>query len=415
MNGREKAVYRNKLLRFAYESIIFSTLISILVFLGPDLGKVGQNSLHFADFVHFYRMGQIVLSEDRKRIYEPAVQTKYLEALHVLQPSNEIFYAQNPPFFFLMLAPFATLPIEAAFKLWIALSTVCGSAAIAMFLKTAKNSEPRLTAVIIAAAIASSPGWLALAVGQTSWFMLAIISMYFRALLLKKDLNAGLFLALSLCKFQYTPFLAIPMIAACRWKVLLSAGAALILLLIIPAFVLGWQNILNYPQSLFLTEATNSYSGVFPEQMICIRGLLSNIMDRKTALLVSVPVMLAGLLALYSGWRQALSDGSGTYRMVAVTILAALVFSLHTHIYDALFIALAAAALKANACEKKNDEQPAKPFSNKFFLTVLLASYPLASWIMLVATINCDIAKRIPFLIYDALLLTFTIRTRQKQ
>jgi hypothetical protein len=380
-------------------------ILALFCTFGKDLGRTSKDSNIYADFVSFYRIGQMAISDDRFQIYDEQLQLKYFNALGVTQKSSQPVFAQNPPFTFLVLIPFALLPLEASFKLWIFLSLALGLIAIAYFCRSLKTISHQEKALVFLGTLCSFPGFIALEVGQTSWFLLAFVLCFFAAFLKGHSFKAGLFLFLSTCKFQYLPFLFIPVLALKKWKVLFYFALIGIASLLASIYQFGPATVFNYPHILFHADTTTTYDGVFPEIMISLRGLLSNFMERKPALIITTALCLSSLIPLYRLWQKAepvsqdktitiTEPGTQALKAIALTTLAALLLSPHCHIYDDVLLALPALCLLGL---KQLREKPAK------CSLAILAFLPLLSWILIIFL--SEHFKRMPFFVINFLLL----------
>ena len=95
---------------------------------------------------------------------------------------------------------------------------------------------------------------------------------------------------------------------------------------------------------------------------------------------------------------------------MAVTMLVSLVFSLHTHLYDDVFLVLAAVTTLTPAVNQSGVSLPTKTA----WRTLLLA-FPYVSWIMVTTSLP-ESVKRVPFLVCNLLLLALAIANlRQHQ
>lgn len=402
---------RRKLLAFAYKCLIVASLAALFAITGNSLGQTDPGNSHYADFLGYYRSAKIVLSEDRSRIYDRELQLKYFNSLGAAQQSTEFIYSQNPPFFFLLLAPFALLPLNLSFKLWIALSVLSTLAAVYLLLKVLHETKTSTAIFYTSAALLSAPGWICIAVGQMSWFMTALFALFFWAIRARKDLFCGIVLALSTSKFQYVFIMATALLGRRQWKALAYALLSELILLGGSAAVIGLNNVINYPLLLMNAETTRDYAGVFPEYMISLRGVFSLFFDRHAALLSSSILMFAGLLPLTMLWWQEkrLESRQSFAWASAITICAALLLSAHTHIYDDLLLLIAAAATlpmihHLNSIDGDLSSGTTHGVAAKLWSAALL-SFPFLSWMLLVTCNNVDALRRTPFAFLNLMLL----------
>jgi len=329
------------------------------------------------DFVHFYIAGTIAGSSDSKEIYNPKIQEQVYN--RVVGPSTDqsSFFTQHVPMLFMMMIPFAQLPINTAHLVWDILSFIIGATGL-IFLETVMLGKSLKTKVAFFVAIlASFPSWQTFINGQLSWLLLGLVCGLIMALVNRNELCAGLFLALLSIKPQYVPFLFLPALFLGRFKLLAWAVIFLGLIVFIVSDVVGFSNFLAYPSMIREAEANALH--VAPELMPCARGLLNAFLGQQGAFEVMLPVTGSGLLllfVLFFNRRRTLSSQIGLCWAMRVAILFALFFSPHTHAYDCLLIG--AAAVLMDTTQSVRFAQ--RPLSAKIWW-ILLMSYPVTSWI----------------------------------
>ena len=391
-----------KLLGFSYSCFIVVSLICLFVMTGKDLGQTDPNSKIYADFVGYYRSGKMVLSEDRNKIYDREIQLKYFNELGAAQQSDQFIYSQNPPFFFLMLAPFASIPLSISFKIWIALSIVLPATAIHFLMKELHQTKWNTNMIFVLAALLSVPGWICVFVGQMSWFVALFFTLFCLGFIKKNDVLTGIALSLITSKFQYVFVLGIPVLASRRWRAIAWAAGTELILLAVSALILGPENVITYPKLLFSAETTKDYIGVFPEHMISLRGVLSLFLNTHQALVISSLLMFAGLIPLFIFWfktsRNEAAENSAW--ALSITICAALLLSAHTHIYDDVLL-LVVAALTLPFFWKSIEYKGA---AGTVWQTILYA-FPAASWVIFIVCGNVELIKRTPFALINLILV----------
>jgi hypothetical protein len=400
---------RQKLLAFAYSTFIVFSLLALFAITGKGLGEADPNSAMYADFVGYYRSAKMVLSPDRHKIYDRELQLKYFNALGAAQESTQFIYSQNPPFFLVLLAPFALLPLNLSFKLWIALSIISSAGTLYLLMKNRHGSKLPTALIFTAAALVSASGWICILVGQMSWFMACLVALFFYALLSRKDALCGLALALSTGKFQYLIPLAVPLIAQKRWRAIAYASLFELSLLLLAGLVIGAENVINYPSLLAKAETTRDYIGVFPEYMISLRGVFSLFLDRHQALLASSASMLLAAIPLSILWwdqNRTKNEVLASWA-VAITVCSALLFSAHTHIYDDVLLLVAAACTVPRLWSAAENEAVSNQVIRlpAILWQTILISFPISSWIVYVACSNFHQILRTPFAAINMLLL----------
>lgn len=404
---------RRNLLSFAYITLILLSLIALYWTTGKDLGETNASKMYYADFVGYYRSGKMILSDDRTRIYDRQLQLKYFNELGAAQESSQFIYSQNPPFFFVILAPFALLPLNLSFKMWIVLSVFSAWISLHLLMKGLHNCGVKPSLMFTAAALLSAPGWICIAVGQMSWFITCLVALFFFAFLKSKNALCGLALALTTSKFQYVVLLSVPLLAQKRWKAIAWAAVFEFALLALSSLVIGLENVLNYPATLFNAETTKDYIGVFPESMISMRGILSLFLDRHQALIASSAIMFLGTIPMLWLWYvQSKINSKATISWAfAVTVCASLLLSAHTHIYDDVLLVIAAATTLPLIWQNKNtlETESSKGITicgiARNIWTFALLLFPIASWVIYIFCNNTDQVKRTPFAFLNLILL----------
>jgi len=341
---------------FAYLSLIACIAIGFLyrIVLRISLNlhffyPTGPSSFAFIDYVAFYSDGKIVLSNAREHIYEFATQlTTYnktiTDSLGVKTTVDHIPLGQSVPWFFAMLAPFSLLPILISYITW-SLSGIFLSG-IALWKLLKQNGYTTLFSALFLLGVAGSfPYEHLITDGQNSTFILAAFGFMLYSWFRGHDTPCGIALALMSIKPQYALFVAIPVIALRRWRILISAAAGEVVLIVLSALIFGVKTLADYPSLLHQTEKTDP--AVFPTWMVSIRGPLSIIMDLDRALSVSTILYALAFLALLVFWLRFAARSSQTKIRIAIgiTLLSCLLTSPHTHVYDLVVFAAVAAII----------------------------------------------------------------------
>jgi hypothetical protein len=418
----ERPQYWRRLFLFFYSAFAVLSLVGLILISSKYLAAGGPDSSSYADFTGYYRSARIVLSSDRTRIYDRDLQLRYFNELAAARKSTEPIYSQNPPYFFVLLSPFALLPLKLSFTLWIVLSALSVFAALYLLMKRLPDAKPATAFVFAVTALISAPGWIGISVGQMSCFIAALTTLFVIGFMRRQDLLCGLALALTTTKLQYVFLLSAPLLAAGRWRAIAWGIVAEAALLSLSALVLGIDNVIKYPGLLFSAETTKDYQGVFPEYMISLRGVLSLAMDRHAALLSSTLIVFAGIIPIFLLWRQQRrfdSRETAAWAM-SVTIILALLLSAHTHIYDDILLVIPAALTlpllwRGSTVRGESGTADCSPGSGrKDYSTVygiaaavwqiMLLSFPVLSWVLFIVCNEFNVIKRTPFTFVNLLL-----------
>ena len=370
------------LIRFGYISFLLLWTLALvgellLAFFTHNLSldqQGGQSG--FTDFVHFYVAGKITLSPERIMFYSWDVQKHFLENLTHCVITGEDFYTQYVPLVFLLMAPYALLPMESAHLLFDTINLAIGLTGCWFLMKQFNLTKNRLAQLVILGALSSMPSWNTWYLGQISWLYVGIICFYFAFLLRHKSIWAGLALALSIIKPHYALFLAIPSVALGRYRLILFAFLWELLLLAFCIITFGIKALLAYPFALNQCEST--FKSIHMNTMYGLASFLSFFLSKTTTYYSGLALLAIGLLAItvfvmFGLKKNAKPNISWLFSLI---VLAALLFSPHSHSHDCLFILIPALItlplLKAN----QNQSVGVKFWQWSFYLM------PVITWII---------------------------------
>jgi alpha-1,2-mannosyltransferase len=345
---------------------------------GKLFASVENDNLTFSDFIYFYLAGHIAHSPDAHAIYDPAVQLKWLNQLLAPISLSKPFYNQHVPFEFVLWIPAAMLPLSQSYVVWLILCVLAGLSSLALLLISAKRFSKFQIALVLFAVCASFPSMMSLRMGQQAYVFLTLECLFFWAFLARRDIAAGVTLALVSMKPHYCLFFAIPALADKRWKLLLAAAGTELALLALAGLVLGWENVLGYPSLLLHAEQAPNLLGVDAHKMVSFRGIATLFLPRSLALYAGLAVMALGLLITFVVWKRAVKSNLIDLRVpMSLTILLCLVTSAHTHSYDLLLLAVLALTLPG---ERNETWQTGTSYKIWCWIIYL---YPVTSYLIL--------------------------------
>ncbi len=302
------------------------------------------NSLQFTDFVRLYTAGKITLSPARELFYSWEIQKQVLENITHCVIANGDFYNQVTPFVFLLMAPFALLPIDSAHLLFDFTNLCFGLAGYWFAVKTLPQSNKKMTWLILIGTLASVFSWNTLVLGQVSWFYLGLLCFYIALLLKGRDMIAGLALALCVIKPQYFPCLLIPAFCLGRYRMLFIALAWDIVFFFVCVLVFGLKAIITYPFALMQCES--SLKSTHVDAMYCLLAFFSHLQSeqwlyRLCLMFLALAFIVLAVIIIYR-FKKGTKSGQATNWMIASVVLGSLLFSLHTHSHDCLFLVVPA-------------------------------------------------------------------------
>ncbi len=337
-----------RLLAFGYTSFLLLWTLALVgellfAFFTHNLSLDQQGSQSgFTDFVHFYVAGKITLSPERIMFYSWEVQKHFLENLTHCVITGEDFYTQYVPLVFLLMAPYATLPMESAHLLFDTINLTIGLIGCWFLMKELNLTKNRMAYLVILGALSSMPSWNTWYLGQISWLYVGIICFYFAFLLKQKNLWSGLAFALTIIKPHYALFLAIPTLILGRYRLILFALLWEFLLLLLCVTTFGIKAILAYPFALNQCEST--FKSIHMNTMYGMASFLSFFFSKTTTYytgLVLLAIALFSLTLFFMLYLKKNSEPNMPWLLSSI-VLAALLFSPHSHSHDCLFILIPA-------------------------------------------------------------------------
>jgi hypothetical protein len=257
----------------------------------------------YSDFSIYYCAGTIVRQGQGRQLYDSATQFNVQRAFSPQATLRvDALPYNHPPFEALLFAPLAYLDYPSAFALW-------ALANLAMLLSLPFLLQPELHhlrnypwPLWILAALAFFPIFLSLLQGQDAILLLFLYTLAFVCLRKKRDLLAGLWLALGLFKpHLILPFLFLLLVQG-RKKVLYGALPMAAILVGVSLAVVGWEGCRLYPRYVLHLESTMAHGAIMPADMPNVRGILYLLLHGSSRVGPATLVASAGLLLL-AAWR----------------------------------------------------------------------------------------------------------------
>jgi hypothetical protein len=370
--------------------------------------KEKNGDVTIRSYVQGYICGAIALSPDRHKIFDPAVQLDYTNRAISPLKTDKYIFSQYMPYLFTLMAPFATLDIRTSFYLWTVFAGAGCAAGLWLLMQDDKRFTTMGRVLFLIGCAASLPYMINVYYGGLSPLIVGLLCVYYWGWLRGHDVVAGACIALSTLKPQYAVFAALPCLAHKRFKLIAAAAVSELLLLIIAGLNVGWENVINYPQILLKADTSAEYLGVFPEKMVSLRGPLSALLPKEIANPVCLAAMVIAIVLLLWLWTK--TDGKKPDEAawaMAITMLAVMIVSPHTHIYDCIYLVLPA-VLTLNSTSLTANLFTRPPQLRLWSYMILL--YPLFSWCLFLALRNIGNWSSYWALIYNCLLIILAIK-----
>jgi hypothetical protein len=273
-------------------------LIGLLVSYASLL-RQGNAGMKQTDFVPYYSASHLLLQGHGGQIYDFHTLGR-LEAslVYPLQVKSGVMPYLYPPFFALALAPLATLPYSASYVLWL-LVNLALLALVLLGLQRYACLAGSNALLLWLAALSFLPLFVALAQGQTSAFLLAILSATLFAARGDRWGVAGMMLAFALVKPPYAvPFLLVFLMQR-RWRAVVVFGATSLLLLALPIPVLGPGATRGYLHTLVSASSWRTQIGGFEAQFNhSFAGFAQLLLTGPEATVLYVVLSLVALILL---------------------------------------------------------------------------------------------------------------------
>ncbi|MCA9816652.1 MAG: DUF2029 domain-containing protein [Cyanobacteria bacterium HKST-UBA01] len=370
---------------------LFSTLMMVHKLSEPLLNprwfintKTGKADI--TDFFQYYQASALGQSKQSKKVYDPDVQKAWADELIAPIKSDKVFYNQQPPFSYTLLLPLSWLPPPSAYLAWCLAQMGFGLCGL-YYLSRLGPLKSRDRLLFIAGVALSFPAYSCIWHGNTSFWLLGAMSLFIAFIYERKELLSGVFLALSTFKPQYLFPLTVPVAAMKRWKIAAALVIFELLLMLSAAPLIGFENVIGYPYVVTHAESSDNFIGVNAHKMISLRGPIAMFLSTGASLKITAAVMFLSLGPLFLLWRKCtgvlstVATVDSMRFLWAVTICTMLLTSPHSHLFDFLLVAMAAAlTLKTLSPIGRCPGAVNSDAVNKIW-TIMLVVFPPLSWV----------------------------------
>lgn len=292
------------------------------------------------DFAIFYTAGHILQTGQARSLYDYPTQVAVQKALtpgRLLQHSSILPY-NHPPFESLLFLPLAKLSYLNAYRVWMGIN-VAFLLCISIFMRKYFPGLGRLSLGLwLIAPFAFFPIFMALLQGQDSILLLGCYCLAFAAIQSRADIRLGAALGFGLFKFHLVvPFLVT---LAPAWNRKMMAAFVLVaaFLAAVGVWVCGVKEILLYPRFIWDVDHSTKYlwNGGF-SNVANLRGLIGTLLSEGESRLFRYLLATGSalvLLAALAVWLKIRSCSLPGPLAVAVSLIATVLVSYHTFVYD---------------------------------------------------------------------------------
>jgi Glycosyltransferase family 87 len=241
-----------------------------------------------ADFCMLYTAGFMVRTGHAAELYDyesnAKFQSQVVSSAHGAMPFNHLAYEA------FIFSPLSLLTYAAAYKTFLAINLGLMFFSFQMLFRFLNRLRDIWCCLPAMGFLCFLPAGIALFQGQDSLLLLTLLVCSFVAMNADHDYRAGIFMGLTLFKFQFGIPIALLYLAWRKWRVV-SAFAATSIIAVVTSFALtGFNGFLTYPAYLLSMSSGLTSSGAqlrygtYPLAMPNIFGLLFAIAGNHTVL-----------------------------------------------------------------------------------------------------------------------------------
>jgi len=328
--------YRLRYHEARMHAVVLAVVGWLLVVVVVSAGRGNRSlvgSLKWADFVHFYTLGDAARTRSTAVLYDQTVQHARQAAL-VPESEDDHFIPVYGPQTALLFAPFSLLSYFLAGLLWALLTLAVYVWAVWLSWRPARNVLPDRFFVFVAS-LASPPLWFLSVYGQSTAFVIAAFASAWWALEHSRRFAAGLMLSLLAIKPQFGLVLAVVAPFAYEGQILagIAVGMAVQALAVIAVF--GGSALAMYAQALRGLPAVARLLEPTAFRMHSLRALTHLAGERGDVTLWAIGSLVIVLVTVRV-WRQ-----PAPWRVrFGILVLASALVNPHLAIYDVAVIAL---------------------------------------------------------------------------
>jgi alpha-1,2-mannosyltransferase len=295
------------------------------------------------DFISYYSAAVMTLHGHASAVYSfPALAAAERATVYPEHLRYGVLPYMYPPYFLLVLAPLAVLPLELAYAVWAALNVaILGACLWAFDRRLSLNGVGRL--LFWLGGISFLPVLVSLMQGQVSVLVLGLLTSAYVAARSGNDRTAGMLLGLALVKPPLVAPLILFFVLRGRWQVAAAAAGTAVTLAAAPAVLIGPGTLPAYLGVLSAASGWHSQFGYGPLLNDSLRGFTSLLLPTRAAAAALVAAVAACLAALWRARHVTFDAG------FAAATVAALLIDPHVLIHDLSLLLLPGALALAAA------------------------------------------------------------------
>lgn len=302
-----------------------------------------QDLMWSVDFSAFYTAWSIVRAGLGSRLYDLGLQATYQQAaLEGRSFAGQALPFVNPPHTAVIFAPLSWLPYRTAFAAWSLLQLALLVWLILILDRLTKNWSSSERWMVRIGVLAFPAVLFNFLLGAFSLFMLICLLLFYEALRDNRQAAGGLWFLAGVLKPQTWVLPGCLLLAARRWKALLTLTLGGILVFFLTSLCIGWCVWADYFKLLVIFGSETTNPVIDPSGMYTFRGMAALLLHNQQPVLINL-AGLAGLvvsiLATFLLWRGHWQPEEPVFQArMALTLTLGNLFSLHAFPQDALLL-----------------------------------------------------------------------------
>jgi hypothetical protein len=296
----------------------------------------------YSDFTAFYAAGKTLHEGLGTSLYDLHTQQQVQRqfAGDISSRHGPLPYI-HPPFEALVFLPLTLLPYTQAFVAWNLLNLIA-LLGVALLLRPHLNALSTIPVwEFLLGFLALFPTFLNLLQGQDSILLLLLFTLAFVALKQRANFVCGCWLALGTFKFQFAIPLVLLIVIWSRKRVAAGFASVLLLLVLLSARVVGWNELLQYPRFILHIARAPDLGDVPPALMPNLRGLLEGWSISLRGFVPEVLTMLgSAMLLLWAATKRNTLSGPHINAGFSLAILVSVLVGWHTNVHDLVLLIL---------------------------------------------------------------------------
>ncbi len=309
-----------------------------------------QGLLWRADFTGFYTGWAMVRDGLGEQLYDLALQSRYQQQLLGGRSFSEgLLPFTYPPHTAVLFAPLAWIPLSSAYWIWAVIQGMLLVWLLCLLHKLARGWQSHERLLLLTATIAFHPLFLNFLSGHFSLWLLICLLQFYWELKRGREGFAGLWFVLGTLKPQTMLLVGISLLAARRWRALVSAvliGGSMALL---STIVLGWESWIGFLRALRFSANSFGIFGINPALMYNFKGTLALLLGNGQGVLInwiSGAGLIAAIILTFGIWHGPWQPNVPSFELrMALTVLLGMFFSLHLLPQDGLMLIAPASLL----------------------------------------------------------------------